>query len=77
MLVEVEGVITSIEAKTKDDKPYTEIMLAQKGVKEQVSVRLDGNRTNEFDVLEIGRFTGRLFTWKQREGIGSIIKVEE
>lgn len=73
MRVEVEGVITSIEEKVKEEKDYTEIMIAQKGIKEQVAVRLDGKVSDRFDLFEVARFSGRLITWKMREGIGSLV----
>lgn len=75
MLVTVDGMITSIERDIKDNKEFTKIMLAQKGQKEQVAVRVDGNVVDRFTPTEMATFTGRLFFWKQREGIGSMVQV--
>ncbi|MNV55671.1 hypothetical protein D3C71_1479110 [compost metagenome] len=76
MVVTVEGHVTSIQEKTKDDKDYTELMLAQQGEKEQIVVRLKKHVADEYSLFEIGNFTGRLMTWKQREGIGSMVMVD-
>lgn len=75
MIVSVEGHITSIEEKVKDDKEITELMLAQQGQKEQIVVRLKGLKAENYTLFEIAEFTGRLMTWKQREGIGSMVMV--
>ncbi|MNJ26033.1 hypothetical protein D3C77_204980 [compost metagenome] len=76
MIVTVEGHVTSIEDRTKDDKEFTELMLAQQGQKEQIVIRLKGHKSENFSMFEIAEFTGRLMTWKQREGIGSMVMVE-
>lgn len=76
MLVTVEGHITSIENKTKEDKKFTELLLAQKGQKEQITVRLNGHVGENYSLFEIAEFKGRLMTWKQREGVGSMIMAE-
>jgi hypothetical protein len=73
MKVMVEGAITSIEVKTKDDKPITEILLAQQGEREQVKVRLDGDRSDDFDLFQMESFSGRLMLWSQRNGVGSLV----
>lgn len=75
MQVTVEGVITSIEEKTKDDKKMTEVLLAQKGEKMQVAVRLPGHRANEFSPFQVESFKGRLMQWKTRDGVGSMVLV--
>lgn len=76
MIVTVEGVITSIAKKQKDDKVSTELMLVQKGEKEQITVRLQDDVTDMFSEFERQTFTGRLMTWATRNGVGSMIMVE-
>lgn len=76
MKIAVEGAITSIEVKEKDEKVFTELLLAQQGEREQVKVRLNGDRTDEFDMFQVESFQGRLMTWKQREGIGSMVMAD-
>lgn len=76
MFVTVEGHITSIEEKTKDDKDYTELMLAQQGQKEQVVIRLRGHKEQDYSLWEIAQFQGRLMFWKLSEGIGSMVMVD-
>ncbi|WP_459595080.1 hypothetical protein [Campylobacter jejuni] len=76
MMVTVEGHITSIENKTKEDKKFTELLLAQKGQKEQITVRLNGHVGDNYELFEVAEFKGRLMTWKQREGVGSMIMAE-
>ena len=75
MQVVVEGAITSIEVKTKNDEPITELLLAQKGEREQVKVRLNGDRQDEFELFQVEAFSGRLMMWPQRNGIGSMVMV--
>lgn len=75
MIVTVEGHITSIEEKSKDEKEFTELMLAQPGQKEQIVIRLKGFKADMYSLFEIAKFEGRLMTWKQREGIGSMVMV--
>lgn len=77
MKVTVEGVVTSIEVKTKDDKPVTELLLAQKGEREQVKVRMQGDRQQDYELFQVETFTGQLMMWKQREGVGSMVMVHE
>lgn len=76
MRVTVEGLITSIEVGEKDGRPHTNILLAQQGEKVQVPVRLSGDKSNLYAPLEIATFTGRLGTWKQRDGIGTMVMAE-
>lgn len=76
MNVTVEGLITSVEPRTKNDKKFTELLLAQKGEKEQVTVRLDGHVEKNYELLQPAVFTGRLMIWKLREGIGSMVMAE-
>lgn len=76
MKVTVEGLVTSIAEKTKDEKKYTELFLVQGGEREQVNVRLQGHIGERFEELEKVSFTGRLMTWRQREGIGSMVMAE-
>lgn len=75
MQVTVEGVITSIEQKTKDDKKSTELLLAQKGEKVQVSVRLPGHQATNYEPFQIESFKGRLLQWRTRDGVGSMVLV--
>lgn len=79
MVVTVEGLITSIEVVKKDDKKYTTLLLAQKGEKEQVTVRLSGDQSNLFTELERNTFTGRLMTWTQGRNnlVNSMVIVQE
>lgn len=76
MQVMVEGVITSIEEKSKEDKDFTELLLAQKGEKVQVAVRIPGKHGNDFEPFQIESFKGRLMQWKTRDGIGSMVLVD-
>lgn len=73
MKVTVEGAITSIEVKTKDEKPVTELLLAQQGEREQVVVRMSGKRDEDFTLFQMKEFSGRLMAWKQRDGIGMMV----
>lgn len=73
MKIAVEGVVTSIEVKTKGDKPVTELLLAQQGEREQVKVRLEGNRSDDFSLYEVANFVGRLLIWKQRDSVGTMV----
>ena len=75
MRVSVEGLITSIEEASKDDKKLTNLLLAQKGEKVQVSVRLPGHVAADYSEYEVKQFSGRLNTWTQRDGIGMMVKV--
>lgn len=75
MRVTVEGVITSIEQKVKEDKKYTELLLAQKGEKMQVPVRVPGHVADQYDLFQVEKFSGSLIAWKTRDGIGMLINV--
>lgn len=75
--VTVSGIITSIEEKTKDDKMFTDILLAQKGEKVQVAVRVPGHAEKDYSLFEIATFEGRLLAWKTRDGVGMMVSVEE
>lgn len=77
MNVSVEGVVTSIEQKTKDDKKFTELLLAQKGEKQLIPVRLPGHVENDFSLYQIENFTGSLLTWKTRDGVGFMVSVRD
>lgn|GEM_PF-5355830 len=77
MRVSVEGVITSIEESSKEDKKFTNLLLAQKGEKVQVAVRLHGHVAKNYTEFEIGQFSGRLMAWSQREGVGMMVSVPE
>jgi hypothetical protein len=76
MRVKVEGLITSIEQKTKGDKNFTNLLLAQTGEREQVQVRLLGHVADNYDELERIEFEGRLMTWTQRDGVGSMVMAD-
>lgn len=76
MVVTVEGVITSIAKKEKDGKESTELLLVQKGEKEQVSIRLPGDMTEAYAEFEKETFTGRLMAWSTKNGVGTMIMVE-
>lgn len=78
----VEGVITSIEQLSKmgtDNKMknYTQILLAQDGIKEQVTVRLPDHCADKYCKFEVNTFEGRLMTWTTRNGIGSMVMVND
>lgn len=82
MKVTVEGVITSIEQKakdqgTKDEKKFTEVLLAQKGEKMQTKVRLPGHVGEQYTEFEVAEFTGNLLTWKTRDSVDMMITVED
>lgn len=82
MRVKVEGVITSIEEEVRknaqnEEKLMTNILLAQKGEKMQVSVRLPGHVAEQYSLFEVSEFEGQLMTWKTRDGVGSMVMVGE
>lgn len=77
MKITIEGVITSIEEKEKEDKKYTDVLIAQKGEKMQVPVRLQGHVAERFDLYQVEAFTGRLLTWKARDGVGMMVTVDD
>lgn len=82
MRVSVEGVITSIEEASKQDptkgvQKFTNLLLAQKGEKVQVAVRLPGHVAKNYTEFEIGQFSGRLMAWSQRDGVGMMVTVPE
>lgn len=77
MKVTVEGIITSIEQKSKEDKKFTEILLAQKGEKVQIKVRIPGHVGQNYDEFEVAQFTGRLMLWKTRDAVDSMIMLDE
>lgn len=81
MIVTVEGVITSKQLieKIKDNKKVvsTELLLAQPGEKMQTPVRLNGDKTDNFEVLKPAMFTGQLLTWTTRESIGMMVMVKD
>lgn len=66
MLVTVAGKVTACEVLQKNDKVYTKLLLLQEGQRKQVLVRIDGRR--EYGLFEDVEFTGRLVSWKTREG---------
>lgn len=77
MLVTVEGIVTSIEEKEKDDKKFTELMIAQKGERIQVLARIPGHVASQYSVFEVVNLNGRLITWKTRDGIGMMLMCDE
>lgn len=83
MRVTVEGVITSIEQDVKrgsegnPDKKITKLLLAQKGEKQQVEVRLPGHVEKEYDLFHVQAFNGRLLSWKTRDGVGMMVSIAE
>lgn len=81
MRVTVEGVITSIDIKKtireNVEKISTELLLAQQGEKEQVTIRLNGDVRSSFKLFIPELFSGRLMTWTTRNGVGSMIMVED
>ncbi|NIK80609.1 hypothetical protein FHS15_005800 [Paenibacillus castaneae] len=81
MVVTVEGVVTSIGIKRtiRDnvEKISTELLLAQANQKEQVTIRLNGDVTSAYKLFTPELFTGRLMTWTTRNGVGSMIMVED
>lgn len=76
-LVTVEGLITSVQRQKKDDKVSTLILLAQKGEREQIAVKLPGDQTAIYSELELNKFSGRLMLWKTRDGVGSMVLVQD
>jgi hypothetical protein len=81
MKVTVEGVVTSIALKESirdnEKRISTELLLAQENQKEQVTIRLNGDLRNAFKLWKQEIFTGRLMTWTTRNGVGSMIMVED
>lgn len=81
MVVTVEGVITSIEQRTKETdgkvNKFTELLLAQKGEKVQIPVRLPGHVETLYSLYEVGNFTGNLLSWKTRDSIGMMVSIRE
>lgn len=79
MIVTIEGVITSkdIVKKIKNNEEVisTELLLAQTGEKVQATIRLDGDVRDQYEVFEKNIFTGQLFAWAQRDGVGMMVKV--
>lgn len=73
MVVTVEGTITSVQVVAKENKLMTNLLLVQKGEKEQVAIRLDGDQSSLYEEMEKQTFTGRLMTWTTRNGIGSMV----
>lgn len=77
MQVTVEGVVTSIEQATKDEKKFTVLMLAQKGEQQQVKVRLAGHCAANYSEFQVATITGRLMTWKTRDGVGMMVMADD
>lgn len=82
MKVTVEGVITSKEVKTKtgDDgktRVSTELLLAQPGEKLQAAIRLQGDRTQDYELYVPAVFEGQLMSWKTRDGVGMMVMVQD
>lgn len=81
MIVTVEGVITSKERieKIKDNKTVvsTELLLAQPGEKLQTPIRLDGDKTSDFELFQPAHFTGELLAWKTRDAVGMMVMVRD
>lgn len=83
MRVTVEGVITSIEQKSKTNEEtkkvnqFTEVLLAQKGEKTLITIRIPGHVEHMYTQFEVADFSGRLMTWKTRDGIGSMVMIED
>lgn len=78
MKITVEGLLTSVAPHEKDGKKSTELFLAQQGEREQVKVRVEGDlvKTYTEKMLTTQKFTGRLMTWNQRNGVGSMVIAE-
>lgn len=77
MQIMVEGVITSIEQKSKDEKKYTELLLAQKGEKVQAKIRIPGHVAQQYSEFEVANFSGRLMTWNTRNGVDMMVMVDD
>lgn len=81
MIVTVEGVITSknVVEKIKDDKKVisTELLLAQPGEKMQTPIRLQGDKTADYEIFKPVMFTGELLTWKTRDAVGMMVMVRD
>lgn len=78
MRVTVEGMLTSVEVKSKENKKSTELLLCQQGEKEQVVVRLEGDLSKGYveKMLTHHVFSGRLMQWQTRNGVGSMVMAE-
>lgn len=78
MRVTVQGLLTSVEVKSKENKKSTELLLAQQGEKEQVVVRLEGDLSKGYqeNLLTPLEFSGRLMQWQTRNGVGSMVMAE-
>lgn len=66
MKVSVAGKVTACEVLQKGDKVFTKLHLLQEGQRKQVLVRIEGRR--EYGLFEDVELTGRLVSWKTREG---------
>lgn len=76
MLVKVAGKVTAYETVEKDGRKYTNLLLLQLGERRQVPARLVGHR--HFDLFEDVELTGRLVSWRTREGaIEHMVLVDE
>lgn len=73
MVVTVEGIVTSVEKKEKNGEFFTELLLAQKGEQNQVRVRLSGDQTHQYSEFERSTISGRLMSWKTRDGVGMMV----
>jgi len=76
MIATVTGNVTSIVEDTKNDKPITNLMLAQQGVKQQIAVRLDGH-DHELDLFQELTFTGSVMMWSTRSGADFMLMVRD
>lgn len=78
MKVVVSGLVTSVQYEVKNEKPHTTVLLAQKGQKQQVTVRLPGH-VDEAAGYELTNqeFEGRVMMWSLRDGsVGSMVMVD-
>jgi hypothetical protein len=76
MRVTIEGLITSVEQVTKDNKKFTNLLIMQRGERVQVQARLEGHVADNFEEMERVELKGRLQAWAQRDGIGMMVMAE-
>ncbi|WP_172200899.1 hypothetical protein [Saccharibacillus qingshengii] len=80
MIVTVDGTITSKELKKKEMdggaiKTSTELLLAQPGEKTLITIRLEGDQVESYDLFTPETFTGQLLSWKTRDAVGMMVMV--
>lgn len=77
MRVTIEGLITSVEQVTKDNKKFTNLLIMQRGERVQVQARLEGHVADSYEEMEQVELKGRLQAWSQRDGIGMMVMADK